>query len=109
MAALLPSGNSATGPAPDPGPDHRACQQARQHPGPGGGGRGVAPAPYRTVARRLPAYAKEEWRQRLSAACAAHARLGPASLVLYGVSTLYFEADRGDGSREPGFSRERRL
>ena len=62
-----------------------------------------------TVKRRLPAYAKEAWRQRLSAACAAHARLGPASLVLYDVSTLYFETDAGDGFREPGFSKERRL
>ncbi|HLH83795.1 MAG TPA: IS1634 family transposase [Trebonia sp.] len=70
---------------------------------------GVAPASYRTVERRLPAYAREEWRQRLSAACAAHARLGPASLVLYDVSTLYFETDQGDGFREPGFSKERRL
>ena len=52
---------------------------------------------------------QEEWRQRLSAACAAHARLGPASLVLYDVSTLYFETDQGDGFREPGFSKERRL
>ena len=52
---------------------------------------------------------RRTWRQRLSAACAAHARLGPASLVLYDVSTLYFETDRGDGFREPGFSKERRL
>jgi hypothetical protein len=50
---------------------------------------GVAPASYATVKRRLPEYAPEAWRQRLSAACAAHARLGPASLVLYDVSTLY--------------------
>jgi hypothetical protein len=70
---------------------------------------GVAPPSYRTVERRLPAYAQEERRQRLSAACAAHARLGPASLVLYDVSTLYFETDQGDGFREPGFSKERRL
>ena len=40
---------------------------------------------------------------------AAHARLGPASLVLYDVSTLYYEAHQGDGFREPGFSKERRL
>ena len=70
---------------------------------------GVAAASYRTVTRRLRAYAKESWRQKLSAACAAHARLGPASLVLYEVSTLYFETDAGDGFRESGFSRERRL
>jgi hypothetical protein len=30
--------------------------------------------------------------------------LGPASLVLFDVSTLYFETDAGDGFREPGFS-----
>jgi hypothetical protein len=70
---------------------------------------GVAAASYRTLKRRLPAYAKETWRQRLSAACAAHAALGPASLVLYDVSTLYFETDTGDGFRESGFSKERRL
>ena len=69
-----------------------------------------APAPsYPTLNRRLPAWAQEAWRQGLSEACAAHARLGPASLVLYDVSTLYFEADKGDGFREPGFSKERRL
>jgi hypothetical protein len=70
---------------------------------------GVAPVSYPTVNRRLPVYAREGWRQRLSAACAAHARLGRASLVLYDVSTLYFETDAGDGFREPGFSKERRL
>ena len=47
---------------------------------------GVAPPSYRTVGRRLRACAREEWR-RLSAACAAHARPGPASLVLHDVST----------------------
>jgi hypothetical protein len=70
---------------------------------------GICPPSYRTVNRRLPVYARPEWRQRLAAACAAHARLGPASLVLYDVSTLYFETDAGDGFREPGFSKERRL
>jgi len=70
---------------------------------------GVAAASYRTVTRRLRVYAKESWRQKISAACAAHARLGPASLVLYDVSTLYFETDAGDGFRESGFSKERRL
>jgi hypothetical protein len=70
---------------------------------------GVAAASYRTVKRRLPVYAKDSWRQKISAACAAHAGLGPASLVLFDVSTLYFETDAGDGFREPGFSKERRL
>ena len=67
------------------------------------------PPRYRTVKRRLPVIAKPAVRQALSAACAAHAGLGPAILVLYDVSTLYFETDTGDGFREPGFSKERRL
>jgi hypothetical protein len=70
---------------------------------------GVVAASYRTVKRRLPAYARDSWRQKISAACAADAGLGPASLVLYDVSTLYFETDQGDGFRESGFSKERRL
>jgi hypothetical protein len=57
---------------------------------------GVTPASYRTLKWRVPAYAEEQWRQRLPTACAAHARLGPASLVLHHVSTLYFETDRGE-------------
>jgi len=60
------------------------------------------------VRRRLPGYAQDPFRGRLAAACAEHAVLGPASLVLYDVSTLYFETDAGDGFREPGFSQERR-
>jgi hypothetical protein len=70
---------------------------------------GVGTVSYRTLARRLRAFAARSWRQQLAAACAAHAVLGPASLVLYDVSTLYFETDQGDGFREPGFSKERRL
>jgi hypothetical protein len=70
---------------------------------------GIEPVSYRTLTRRLPVFATESFRGGLAAACAAHARLGPASLVLYDVSTLYFETDAGDGFREPGFSKERRL
>jgi hypothetical protein len=70
---------------------------------------GVVPVSYPTLNRRLPVFAKPAFRQALSAACAAHARLGPASLVLYDVSTLHFETDAGDGFREPGFSKQRRL
>jgi len=70
---------------------------------------GVAAPSYRTLKRRLPIYAKPLWRKGISAACAAHTALRPASLVLYDVSTLYFETDTGDGFGEPGFSKERRL
>lgn len=70
---------------------------------------GIDAVSYPTLKRRLPVYAKPSWRQGLAAACAAHAQLGPTSLVLYDVSTLYFETDQGDGFREPGYSKERRL
>jgi hypothetical protein len=71
---------------------------------------GVDPVPsYATLKRRLPVWGTDAFRRKLAAACAAHAGLGPASLVLYDVSTLYFETDAGDGFREPGFSKERRL
>jgi hypothetical protein len=70
---------------------------------------GVGPGSYATLKRRLPGYATESWRGRLAAACAKHAALGPTSLVLYDVSTLYFETDKADGFPEPGFSKERRL
>jgi len=70
---------------------------------------GVRALSYRTVKRRLRGYAKPEWRDRLSGACAATAQLGPSALILYDVTTLWFETDTGDGFREPGFSKERRL
>ena len=64
---------------------------------------------YATLKRRLPVFATAAFRARLARACARHARIGPSSLVLFDVSTLYFETDTGDGFREPGFSKERRL
>jgi hypothetical protein len=70
---------------------------------------GVVPVPYRTLKRRLSRYATEAWRAKLAGACAARVGLGPATLVLYDVTTLYFETDEGDGFRESGFSKERRL
>jgi Transposase DDE domain len=70
---------------------------------------GITAPSYPTINRRLPSYATQQWRQRLAAACAAHVGLGPATLVIYDVTTLYFETDEGDGFREPGFSKERRL
>jgi hypothetical protein len=66
---------------------------------------GVEQVSYRTLTRRLPIFVKDTLRQSLSAACARHAGLGSASLVLYDVSTLYFETDAGDGSASRGFPR----
>ena len=62
-----------------------------------------------TLNQRLRGYTQDGLRRKLATACAQHAAVGTASLVLYDVSTLYFETDRGDGFREPGFSEERRL
>jgi len=70
---------------------------------------GVETCSYATLKRRLPLYARDSWRAKLAAACAAHAAVGPASLILYDVTTLYFETAQGDGFRESGFSKERRL
>jgi hypothetical protein len=70
---------------------------------------GVSAPSYPTLNRHLPGYACAAFAAGLAAACAAHAALGPASLVLYDVSTLYFETDTADEFRKPGFSKERRL
>jgi hypothetical protein len=57
---------------------------------------GIAAPSYPTIKRRLPVYATPQWRDALASACAAHVGLGPATLVLYDVTTLYFEsAPRG--------------
>lgn len=70
---------------------------------------GLAAPSYRTITRALPRYAADGFRSKLAAACAQRARLGSAALVLYDASTLYFETAEGDGFRESGYSKERRL
>ncbi len=70
---------------------------------------GATSASYSTIKRRLPRYATDEFRDAITSVCADHAGIGPTSLVLYDVTTLYYEADEGDGFREPGFSKERRI
>ena len=42
---------------------------------------GVEPPAYRTLNRRLAGYARPEWRQRIAAACAANAGLGPVGFL----------------------------
>ena len=50
------------------------------------------------------------YRDRLAGLCFAHARArGDVSLVLYDVTTLYFEAEHEDGLRKVGYSKERRV
>ncbi|CAM2750809.1 IS1634 family transposase [Actinomyces slackii] len=70
---------------------------------------GVAPVSYATVKRHLPRYATGEFARGLARLLARHARIERGCLVLFDVTTLYFETDSADGFREPGFSKERRL
>lgn len=50
------------------------------------------------------------YRDHVAAACFHHARTaGDVSLVLYDVTTLYFEADKEDDLRRVGYSKERRV
>ena len=50
----------------------------------------------------------EDYRGFLSGKCLARARPEALTLVLYDVTTLYFEVAREDDYRKPGFSKERR-
>jgi len=50
------------------------------------------------------------YRDKLAKLCFAHASKGAGiTLVLYDVTTLYFEVQKEDDSRKPGMSKERRL
>lgn len=50
------------------------------------------------------------YRDQIAVACFNHARTaGDVSLVLYDVTTLYFEADNEDDLRRVGYSKERRV
>ena len=60
---------------------------------------------YATLKRRLKAWAADGFRPGAGQGVRAARGAGPASLVLYDVTTLYFETDTGDGFREPGFPR----
>jgi hypothetical protein len=72
---------------------------------------GVSAPSYSTIKRRLRQCVEEDWRAGLQAVCVARAagRGGGLRYCLYDVTTLYWEAHEGDGFREPGFSKERRL
>jgi hypothetical protein len=63
-----------------------------------------------TRKRTLRRCAEGQYRDRLAGLCFAHAAThGDISLILYDVTTLYFEADNEDGLRKVGYSKERRV
>ena len=71
---------------------------------------GVEAVSIRTLFRSLARCQERGWRAAIQAALHSHVtRLGDLSLLLYDVTTLYFEAEREDGLRRVGFSKERRV
>ena len=71
---------------------------------------GRRPAAYATMKRTLARCASGEYRDRVAGLCFTHALTsGDVSLVLYDVTTLYFEAEKEDSLRKVGYSKERRV
>lgn len=71
---------------------------------------GQAPASYATMKRTLGRAATGKYRDRIASWCFQHASTdGDVSLVLYDVTTLYFEAEKEDELRKVGYSKERRV
>jgi hypothetical protein len=64
----------------------------------------------KTMRRTLARCADRGYRDTIAGLCFAHARAsGDISLVLYDVTTLYFEAEHEDALRKVGYSKERRV
>jgi hypothetical protein len=61
------------------------------------------------IHRSLRDVISEGYRERLSEACFDHVKPSALRLVLYDVTTLYFEVQKEDEYRRPGLSKERRL
>lgn len=73
---------------------------------------GMAPAHRNTFSNALKRCAERDYRNRIAAACFKHVWTqagGDVSLLLYDVTTLYFEAENEDDLRKVGFSKERRV
>ena len=65
---------------------------------------------YRTIQRHLVRINTGGYRDAIAARCFAHAAdRGGLSLLLYDVTTLYFEAENEDELRKVGYSKERRV
>lgn len=63
-----------------------------------------------TFMRCLKRAVTKDYRSQIATACYQHAtRTGGLALVLYDVTTLYFETPREDGLRKVGMSKERRV
>ena len=72
-------------------------------------GLGLDAPSYSRINRTLERVVMEDYRDILSEICFRNASPASLSLVLYDVTTLYFEIQREDEYRKPGLSKERRL
>jgi transposase len=70
---------------------------------------GVDPINRNRLYRCLVKAASQDYRRRISQACFEHVQGGDLTLVLYDVTTLYFEIQKEDEYRKPGLSKEHRL
>lgn len=73
---------------------------------------GVDPPHLSSIKRALARCVERDYRRHLSAACLAHVTAdgGPGvAMVLYDLTTLYFEAEHEDALRKVGMSKERRV
>jgi len=71
---------------------------------------GQSPVSYSTMKRTMRRVESAKYRDQIATACFARAlAVGDVSLVLYDVTTLYFEAEKEDALRKVGFSKERRV
>src|SRR6476660_1864503 len=71
---------------------------------------GVEPVSYKTIQRPLAKVNTGKYRDAIAGKCFTHAAdRGGLSLLLYDVTTLYFEAENEDDLRKVGYSKERRV
>ncbi len=71
---------------------------------------GVNTVSYRTIQRHLDQMGAGKYRDLIAEKCFAYATdCGGLSLLLYDVTTLYFEAESEDDLRKVGYSKERRV
>ena len=83
---------------------------AGHRPGPGGAGPGQGEPVDKTHAPDAAPLRGRGYRDQIAELCFTHALAsGDVSLVLYDVTTLYFEAENEDALRKVGYSKERRV
>jgi len=71
---------------------------------------GTETVSYRTIQRHLAMVNTGNYREQIAGKCFTHAAdRGGLSLLLYDVTTLYFEAEDEDDLRKVGYSKERRI